>query len=97
MGRPLLCEVCSDHLAYTAVLHLSTHIVTISYPRITDTDHMLPCNYINLLNFMPSPPNYAEDFLKAKATLDYFDALTIFSTGDVLMMLFNNNIKGLEE
>ena len=46
---------------------------------------------------MPSPPNYAEDFLKAKATLDYFDALTIFSTGDVLMMLFNNNIKGLEE
>ena len=37
------------------------------------------------------------DLLKAKAILHCLDILTIFSTGTVGMMLFDNIIKGLEE
>ena len=37
------------------------------------------------------------DLVKAKAILYCLDILTIFSTGIVWMMLFDDNIKGLEE
>lgn len=46
---------------------------------------------------MPNLVNYAEEFLKAKAIRDLFDSLTVFSVGYLLMMLFDDNIKGFEE
>ena len=48
----------------------------------------------SLLNWLL---NYTEEFLKAKTILDLFDSLIIFSTGYLLMMLFDDDIKGFEE
>lgn len=43
---------------------------------------------------MPNLVNYVEEFLNIR---DLFDTLTVFSTGYLLMMLFDDNIKGFEE
>ena len=59
---------------------------------------MLPCIYINLFNFMLSLPNYADNFWKAKTILEETSLMPfIFSTAYLLMILFDNSIRGLEE
>lgn len=46
---------------------------------------------------MLSLPNDAKDFLKVKAMLDLIDSLAPFSTGYLLMIVFDKTMEGLEE